>query len=508
MEGLGLGPGESSNNVAETVLETLRTRGWSLGDIDQLNALIFIHSALSDDGDPCTVANSLESELLNMDLRSIGAKSLPDPNLLNKTPYLHGPKILQITAIEYSHIPSIPNDIVPGSKVRLENKAPVHSCIVCLNPKVITVLGGIVQSLYDEWEMNRKYSGVSRLSLRLSQETDTGGPPLFEKLKAGAPSRRSPQLGRLSETNMFSAVSDFDNVLVFWFCNMPHLVFESGDRNLHKHNGQVVASVSSASMGLSLESRFSAHTKDYFESTSRQVTTESSGNTEVIPLDAQRKADSIDYKVKIASLKASHKENPRNSQWRSKEDYHGSTSKSNMPTVAQTSGNTELRPMDTRQKVDDDKERIVSFNESLEQKPSDTTARQKGVFESAPVQNQAAAQKLLLKMNHHPNEGDQHLKGRKYRGKSKQEESQVFTLGEWEKRNAGPQPLTKKELPATSHDEDLAWRLQNQLDVEDFHNMMEEEEEEGGEGEEGERGGEGEREGEGEDLVKLVEPYY
>lgn len=87
---------ESSSKAAEAVLEILRTRGWFLGGIDQLNALIIIHSALSDDGDPCTVANAVESELLNMDLRSIGVKSLPDPNLLNKTSYLQGPKILQV----------------------------------------------------------------------------------------------------------------------------------------------------------------------------------------------------------------------------------------------------------------------------------------------------------------------------------------------------------------------------------------------------------------------------
>jgi len=87
---------ESSSKAAEAVLEILRTRGWSLGGMDQLNALIIIHSALSDDGDPCTVANAVESELLNMDLRSIGLKSLPDPNLLNKTSYLQGPKILQV----------------------------------------------------------------------------------------------------------------------------------------------------------------------------------------------------------------------------------------------------------------------------------------------------------------------------------------------------------------------------------------------------------------------------
>ncbi|XP_061951493.1 uncharacterized protein LOC133674419 isoform X1 [Populus nigra] len=444
---------ESSSKAAEAVLEILRTRGWSLGGIDQLNALIIIHSALSDDGDPCTVANAVESELLNMDLRSIGLKSLPDPNLLNKTSYLQGPKILQIsavrdisvssiegfpnsskrrllklgltdghneiTAIEYSYIPSIPNDIAPGSKVRLDNKAPLHNGIVCLNPKVITVIGGIVQSLHEEWQMNQKYSGFSRSSLRLSQETDNGGPPPFEKLQIGAPSRRSSR--------------------------------------------QAIRSVS-------YEEK--ANIPEYFKSTSNstmQISTETAGNTKVLPLDAQRKADSVDDKVRVASLRTSYKENPRNLQWRSKEDYNGSTSKSNVPTVAKTSGNAELRPMDSEQKVDDDKEKTVSLNESLEQKPNDSSARQKEVIETVPVQNQAASQKLLLKMNHHPNQGDRHSKGQRYRGKNKQEESQVFTLEEWEKSNAGSRRLTKNDFPDASCDEDLASKLQDQLDVEDFH---------------------------------------
>ncbi|XP_061951495.1 uncharacterized protein LOC133674419 isoform X3 [Populus nigra] len=385
---------ESSSKAAEAVLEILRTRGWSLGGIDQLNALIIIHSALSDDGDPCTVANAVESELLNMDLRSIGLKSLPDPNLLNKTSYLQGPKILQIsavrdisvssiegfpnsskrrllklgltdghneiTAIEYSYIPSIPNDIAPGSKVRLDNKAPLHNGIVCLNPKVITVIGGIVQSLHEEWQMNQKYSGFSRSSLRLSQETDNGGPPPFEKLQIGAPSRRSSR--------------------------------------------QAIRSVS-------YEEK--ANIPEYFKSTSNstmQISTETAGNTKVLPLDAQRKADSVDDKVRVASLRTSYKENPRNLQWRSKE-----------------------------------------------------------VIETVPVQNQAASQKLLLKMNHHPNQGDRHSKGQRYRGKNKQEESQVFTLEEWEKSNAGSRRLTKNDFPDASCDEDLASKLQDQLDVEDFH---------------------------------------
>lgn len=79
----------------------------------------------------------------------------------------------------------------------MENKVAVHSGIVCLNPKVIIILGGVVQSLYEEWEMNKKYSAFSRSSARPPQESDGGGPPPFEKLQIRAPSHRFAQHGRL-----------------------------------------------------------------------------------------------------------------------------------------------------------------------------------------------------------------------------------------------------------------------------------------------------------------------
>lgn len=80
----------------------------------------------------------------------------------------------------------------------MEDKATIRSGIVCLNPKVLSFLGGVVQPLYEEWQMNQKYSGVSRSSLRLSRESDTGGPPLFEKLQIPAPSHRFVQQGKSS----------------------------------------------------------------------------------------------------------------------------------------------------------------------------------------------------------------------------------------------------------------------------------------------------------------------
>lgn len=90
------------------------------------------------------------------------------------------------------------------------------------------------------------------------------------------------------------------------------------------------------------------------------------------------------------------------------------------------------------------------------------------VVESVPVQNQAAAQKLLQKMSNQ-NQDDRHFRGRKHRGKGKQEEPIVFTMNEWENRKAGAKPLVKDGHPDISRDGDLAWQLQNQFDLEDSH---------------------------------------
>lgn len=81
---------ESSGDAA---IETLRSRGWCFGDLEQVKAMILIHSALADD--TRTVVNSVESELTNMDLKSVCAKSLPDPITLRKSSHLLGPKVLQ-----------------------------------------------------------------------------------------------------------------------------------------------------------------------------------------------------------------------------------------------------------------------------------------------------------------------------------------------------------------------------------------------------------------------------
>ncbi|RXI05806.1 hypothetical protein DVH24_017848, partial [Malus domestica] len=228
----------------DAAIETLRTRGWCFGDLEQVEEKILIYPALSDD--TRTVVNSVEAELTNMNLKSISARSMPDPHTLLRSSHLlqvnHtslcfslifslvAEKIdkekekcglsfvfcyqmawvrdvaksstedfsRNLSPVEYSHTPAIPDDVVPGTKVCLEGKVTVRNGIVCLSPKVVTVLGGVVQSLNEEWQMNTKYSEFSRSSLRISQESDGNGPSPFEKLQVGAAKSRFPERDKFS----------------------------------------------------------------------------------------------------------------------------------------------------------------------------------------------------------------------------------------------------------------------------------------------------------------------
>lgn len=106
---------ESSSASESNIIESLRSRGWCFGDVQQVKAIIMIQSALADDA--CTVVDSVESELLNMDLKSIGGKSLPDPSLIRnrKSSHLVGPKVLQATPISLSPPLSFSSEISSGS---------------------------------------------------------------------------------------------------------------------------------------------------------------------------------------------------------------------------------------------------------------------------------------------------------------------------------------------------------------------------------------------------------
>ncbi|KAJ0698489.1 putative RecQ mediated genome instability protein [Helianthus annuus] len=221
----------SSNpsSSSEPLIQTLTNSGWCFQHIHQIKTLIETKFS-----EASTTIRSIESELCNMDLRAIGGKSLPDSSTLRKSTHIQGPKVcsvrdiskssiaessggssgkrllrlkltdghIEVTAIEFTHIPSLPDNVVPGTKIRLENKVVIHSGILCLNAKVVTVLGGIVPSLYEEWEMNQKYAGFTRSTVKPSQSDDTGGPPPFQKFQTGPPSRRINQQSRSSENSM------------------------------------------------------------------------------------------------------------------------------------------------------------------------------------------------------------------------------------------------------------------------------------------------------------------
>lgn len=90
------------------------------------------------------------------------------------------------------------------------------------------------------------------------------------------------------------------------------------------------------------------------------------------------------------------------------------------------------------------------------------------VSEAVPVQNQAAAQKLLQKMSQ-PSHKEMHSRFHKQKFRAKQDEAAVFTLDEWERtKGMKVKPMITGHTQDTSHDEELARQLQSQIDLEDF----------------------------------------
>uniref|UniRef100_A0A0E0MS50 RecQ mediated genome instability protein 1 OB-fold domain-containing protein n=1 Tax=Oryza rufipogon TaxID=4529 RepID=A0A0E0MS50_ORYRU len=368
-------PGSSASPHQERLLQSLSARGWCFRDPSNEIIQELLHAS------PSPSPEAVETELVDVDLRLFGGKSLPDRAAAAATgrrlSYLHGPIVLQVVsvrdiyrsiidasfknpqqhrllrfvltdgiseavAIEFFPIPFIIEDIAPGTKICLENKIPIHNGILCLSAKNISIMGGVVQSLYEEWQMNQKFSGLSRPSLRLSQNDDGVGPPPFEKLNVEA---------RPSRTSRSQTYSDNK-------ARKP----EVGCQNV---------SVSSSG-------------KPVNESSS-----------------------------------------------------------------------------------DENKESAVEPKQSI------SDGRPKEVSEAIPVQNQAAAQKLLQKMTQAAPE-DRYGRGHRFKGKGRQEDTPVFTLDEWEKRkSAGLKSTAQSYIDDTSRDEELARQLQEQLDLEDSYGVPE-----------------------------------
>ncbi|OEL31866.1 hypothetical protein BAE44_0007113 [Dichanthelium oligosanthes] len=380
-------PSASASSAEDRLLQSLSDRGWRFRDpTDEAIQALLLAS-------PAPSPEAVESELVDMDLRAFGDKSLPDRATTAATAkrlsYIHGPIVLQVVsvrdiyrssidasfkntqqrrllrfgltdgvceavAIEFSPIPFITEEIAPGTKIRLENKIPINNGILCLSAKNVNVIGGTVQSLHEEWQMNQKYSGLSRPSLRLSQSDDGAGPPPFEKLDIEA---------RPSRTTKIEAYPGFGDVFVT--CELS---------SFHK---------------------------------------------------ARKLAVTLDH----APVNSGDK--PMNE------------------------GLNDVNKHTTKSKV--------------ESKQITQDSRPKEVSETVPVQNQAAAQKLLQKMSQAVPE-DRRGRGHRFKGKVKEEDAQVFTLDEWEKRKAiGSKSTAESYMQDTSRDEELARQLQEQLDLEDMH---------------------------------------
>lgn len=87
----------------------------------------------------------------------------------------------------------------------------IRDGLVCLTPKEVTVLGGYVQSLTEEWQMKKKYSSLARSS----QESKAGdGPPPFEELQIRTGSHHCGKQGFLILLN----VAQFSSTKLLLVC--------------------------------------------------------------------------------------------------------------------------------------------------------------------------------------------------------------------------------------------------------------------------------------------------
>lgn len=88
----------NTDAAVEGVLEALTSRGWRFRDLDgEIRALIRSYDASSSSSSSLSAVEMIESELLNMDLRSFGGKSILDASSLKKSSHLRGPVVLQVS---------------------------------------------------------------------------------------------------------------------------------------------------------------------------------------------------------------------------------------------------------------------------------------------------------------------------------------------------------------------------------------------------------------------------
>eukprot|EP00240_Pyramimonas_obovata_P014112 CAMPEP_0118949916 /NCGR_PEP_ID=MMETSP1169-20130426/50465_1 /TAXON_ID=36882 /ORGANISM="Pyramimonas obovata, Strain CCMP722" /LENGTH=211 /DNA_ID=CAMNT_0006896645 /DNA_START=17 /DNA_END=648 /DNA_ORIENTATION=+ len=138
----------------------------------------------------------VKKALLDADLRQIGESALPDNvNRVGKST-IKGNFVLQLmavddvsqpsaasggssggkhrmlrlkvtdgkmtaVAVEYRPVGQLNSDLPPGTKLLITD-AHIQSGIIMLQEKMMKVLGGRVDALLEEWEVQRKYKGLER----------------------------------------------------------------------------------------------------------------------------------------------------------------------------------------------------------------------------------------------------------------------------------------------------------------------------------------------------------
>jgi hypothetical protein len=96
------GPGASFNAQEDALLRVLAARGWRFRDpIEEAVQALFYSS-------PSPSPEAVESEIVDLDLRTLGGKSLPDRATTAATAkrlsYLHGPIVLQVPLLVFVRV--------------------------------------------------------------------------------------------------------------------------------------------------------------------------------------------------------------------------------------------------------------------------------------------------------------------------------------------------------------------------------------------------------------------
>jgi hypothetical protein len=110
-------PSASASSAENRLLQSLADRGWRFRDpIDEAIQALLLAS-------PTPSPEAVESELVDMDLRTFGGKSLPDRATTAATAkrlsYLHGPIVLQVLSeISITPSPELPHPLRINIRIR------------------------------------------------------------------------------------------------------------------------------------------------------------------------------------------------------------------------------------------------------------------------------------------------------------------------------------------------------------------------------------------------------